>query len=38
MIAIHTPRFVGLNIVARDFDATLAFYRALGVDIGSEKV
>jgi uncharacterized glyoxalase superfamily protein PhnB len=32
------PRFTGLNIVAQDFDATLAFYRTLGVDISFEKV
>ncbi|MDP9238934.1 MAG: VOC family protein [Chloroflexota bacterium] len=33
-----TPRFTGLNLVAQDFDATLAFYRALGIDISDEKV
>jgi uncharacterized glyoxalase superfamily protein PhnB len=33
-----TPRFTGLNLVAKDFDATLAFYRALGIDISDEKV
>ena len=28
-----TPQFHGLNLVANDFDATLAFYRLLGVAI-----
>lgn len=32
------PRFMGLNLVAEDFDATLAFYRALGIDISDEKI
>lgn len=33
-----TPRFTGLHLVAEDFDATLAFYRALGIDISDESV
>jgi uncharacterized glyoxalase superfamily protein PhnB len=33
-----TPAFTGLNIVARDLQATLAFYRALGIDIPDGKV
>jgi catechol 2,3-dioxygenase-like lactoylglutathione lyase family enzyme len=33
-----TPLFTGLNLVARDLEATLAFYRTLGIEIGDEKV
>jgi uncharacterized glyoxalase superfamily protein PhnB len=33
-----TPQFHGLNLVANDFDATLAFYRLLGVAITDDQV
>lgn len=32
------PQFTGLNLVAEDFDATLGFYRLLGIDIPDDKV
>ena len=32
------PQFVGLNLVATDFEATVAFYRLLGIDIPEDKV
>lgn len=32
------PQFTGLNLVAKDLQATLAFYRALGVEIPDDKV
>jgi uncharacterized glyoxalase superfamily protein PhnB len=32
------PQFEGLNLVANDVDATVDFYRRLGVDIGEEKI
>lgn len=31
-------RFDGLNLVASDVEATLAFYRRLGIDISDDKV
>lgn len=33
-----TATFDGLNLVARDVDATLAFYRTLGVDIPDSAI
>jgi uncharacterized glyoxalase superfamily protein PhnB len=33
-----TPQFTGLNLVANDFEATLTFYRLLGVAIPDDKV
>jgi uncharacterized glyoxalase superfamily protein PhnB len=32
------PRFIGLNLVAEDLEVTRAFYQALGIDIGDDKV
>ena len=32
------PQFEGLNLVARDIDATVAFYRHLGIDIPADKI
>jgi len=37
-MAVITARFAGLNLVANDFDATVGFYRLLGVDIPEDKI
>jgi uncharacterized glyoxalase superfamily protein PhnB len=37
-MAKSIPVLSGLNLVARDMDATLAFYRQLGVEIPSENI
>lgn len=33
-----TPQFEGFNLVAKDLDATVEFYRRLGVDIPDDKI
>lgn len=37
-MADQTPQFEGLNLVARDVDATIAFYRLLGVELPDDKI
>jgi catechol 2,3-dioxygenase-like lactoylglutathione lyase family enzyme len=37
-MADHTITFTGLNLVAEDVDATLAFYRLLGLSIPDDAV
>ena len=37
-MADETARFEGLNLVARDVNATIAFYRLLGVDLPDDKI
>lgn len=32
------PQFEGFNLVAKDLEATVAFYRCLGVDIPDDKI
>lgn len=38
MSTAATPQFEGFNLVAKDLDATVAFYRRLGVDIPDNKI
>jgi uncharacterized glyoxalase superfamily protein PhnB len=37
-MADETPQFEGLNLVARDVDATIAFYRLFGVELPDDKI